>query len=556
MSSEDDDCSTSSIRGDICTFSKLGALREGKSRMASEIHRVCGESGGDSGDTGSIQYSGSTTGNSTSMVREYSQSCKLQAEQTYKVLQRGAGTYLSDVIPCGDSRKALYLCRELQRLAGLSFTRNLLIISHHNEHVHIVHDCSFATGACRCSFIKKAENLFGLRRGRRSKRRRPLSNELEISDLQDIFTYFDEEGRRIYHFRIGRRVETIPIQHKDLEVGGSQERGTKRPLEACEEMDDAELRREEFQNYDGIGRNRRGIEAIHEKKQKKYTQTNQEILSMCKNIPMCPIEGILNHPAWLKNDRLQFLNMENKNVKNVMNNWTKQLCTWTIHDFNALYDDPLCDPIFSAGYGQKENYYYSVDRSLQVLIEFLEFQFHNEQEDIMCFLTDLFDILERRRPKLNSLLVKGPPSSGKNYFFDCIKDYYLNVGHLCRANRYNNFAFQDADGRRLILWNEPNYSEEYVEVLKELLGGDSTNVSVKYRAEAPIYRTPVILLTNRQLSIMNHIAFKDRLSIYHWMQAEYLKELNKKPNPLCTYKLFEHYGLIKPILYISFIILI
>ena len=165
----------------------------------------------------------------------------------------------------------------------------------------------------------------------------------------------------------------------------------------------------------------------------------------------------------------------------------------------------------------------------------------------MCaaFVTDLYNILERKTPKLNTLVIYSPPSAGKNYFFDCIKDFYINVGHLCNANKYNSFPFQDAESRRLILWNEPNYSPEFLEPIKELLGGDSTNVNVKYKEDCPVYRTPVIVLTNRIVSFMNHYAFKDRIKVYNWVPAPYLKDYDKKPHPLATYKLFVKYGLIK-----------
>ncbi len=285
------------------------------------------------------------------------------------------------------------------------------------------------------------------------------------------------------------------------------------------------------------------VKSYMKKKQKRHQKTQQTMLDIMMENPTCPIHGVFNHPLWLKNEQLKFKNAGHTLVQDVTNNWSKQLCTWTIHDFNVLYTDPKCKPIFSAGYGQVKNYYYDVHDSLDILIELLNFQFHDDQEAILCFITDLYNILERKLPKLNSILVKSPPSGGKNFFFDCVKDYFLNVGHLCRANKYSGFPFQDAEGRRIVLWNEPNYSPEFIENLKELLGGDSCTVSVKYKAEAPIYRTPFILLTNSDLSIIYHPAFKDRMKVYNWSAAPILKELTKKPTPLATYELFKHYNM-------------
>ena len=79
-------------------------------------------------------------------------------------------------------------------------------------------------------------------------------------------------------------MEDLPLQYKAVEERRPEKCGTKRPLEACEEMDDAELRREEYETDESIGRDRRGREAIHEKKQRKYEKKSQKMLTICKNI--------------------------------------------------------------------------------------------------------------------------------------------------------------------------------------------------------------------------------------------------------------------------------
>ena len=163
---------------------------------------------------------------------------------------------------------------------------------------------------------------------------------------------------------------------------------------------------------------------------------------------------------------------------------------------------------------------------------------------ILDFVTTLFNILERREPKLNTMVIHSPPSAGKNFFFDCIKAYFINCGHLCSANKHNTFPFQDAEARRVIFWNEPNYANEFLEPIKELLGGDSTTVNVKYQHDTPVYRTPVIVTTNNIVSFMTHHAFADRIKIYRWMAAPYLKDYTKKPHPLAVYEFFKHYNLV------------
>nr|QOD39539.1 NS1 [uncultured densovirus] len=484
-----------------------------------------------------------------SVAKPGAESEQRRCARIFNELQGSSGYYLSDVIECVDDEQAASLADYLRR-GTETYKRGLLLVCIDSKTVQIVHDCSLSNNSCRCTWFKKAETLYGLRRRGRSFRRRPLCNKLQISDIENILKYFTKGKRRTQHIKIGGRVERVPNEDSTMALKGLEGvQGLEGQGEQSTQDTDYELRRELFETADErAGRYRRGTEAVSEKRRSKkgsqQVRRMEAIVNLCKNHPMSPVEAIVSHPKWLKHEDLKFLGADNKDVSNAFNNWTKQLCTWTLEDFNVLYSDEECQPIFGAGYGNADSYYFDVETSVNVLNELLKFQMGDE-EYCHAFMSTLYDIVERKVPKMNTLLIKSPPSSGKNYFFDCIKDYFLNVGHLCRANKHNNFAFQDAEGRRLILWNEPNYSPEFVESLKELLGGDSTNVSVKHKAEAPVYRTPIIMLTNSHLSIINDPAFKDRVKVYYWKKAQYLADYDKKPHPLATYKLFKMYNLVE-----------
>lgn len=269
------------------------------------------------------------------------------------------------------------------------------------------------------------------------------------------------------------------------------------------------------------------------------------VVELCRENPICPPEAIVKHKLWLTDDELRFKTLKDREIQSAIANWTNQLTTWSMKDYQAIYNHEKCDPIFSAGYGNFDNYYYNIENSVDILDELVSFQCHDDSEQIIDFLTTLYNVVERKIPKLNTLVIHSPPSAGKNYFFDAVKDYYINCGHLSNANKYNNFAFQDAEGRRIVLWNEPNYSPEFLESIKEILGGDSTCVNVKYMNDVPVYRTPVIVLTNNEVSFMNHPAFIDRIRVFRWQSAPYLKDYNKKPNPLAIYHLFKRYKLVE-----------
>ncbi len=517
-----------------------------RARLHLHVPRVSGNIGGSDG--GNTSIAPVFKQNHSRMGKSSEESEDSRCVRVFDILQRSTGRYVSDVIQCGNDGDAQRVAEFISN-GNDAYKRGLLLISIDKTHLHVVHDCSYTTGSCRCTWFKKAEIVYGVRRRGRTKRRRRLCNKLSLSDIKDIFFYFTQKGRRAYYIKIGGRMERVPDESSTMAFERSEgQQGLEGQSEQSPQDDDPELRRPGEQEIDdSAGRCRRGREAVSEKRRSSKgnsaVRRMEKIVTLCKNYPMSPVEGILNHPIWLKDDELKFLTGEDKEVKAAINNWTKQLCTWSIEDFKVLYDDKDCKPIFSAGYGNVDNYYYDVDRSVDVLVELLAFQFHHDEEYILAFITSLFDVLERKVPKLNTMYIRSPPSSGKNYFFDCIKDYYVNVGKMCRANKFNNFAFQDAEGRRLVLWNEPNYSPEFVEILKELLGGDATNVSVKYKNELPVYRTPIIILTNSVLSIENAPAFKDRMKVYKWQAAPYLADYNKKPHPLATYKLFQKYNL-------------
>lgn len=280
------------------------------------------------------------------------------------------------------------------------------------------------------------------------------------------------------------------------------------------------------------------------KRRKVGAQERIQLLALTtleKN-PICPPEAIVKHKVWNSNDELRFKSLKDREIDAAIRLFKDKLCTYSIHDFHEMYSQEDCNPIFSAGYGSFSTYYYNVENSIRILDELVHYQCGEEIECVHDFLETLYNVLERRIPKLNCIVIHSPPSAGKNYFFDAVKDYYINCGHLSNANKYNNFPFQDAEGRRLVLWNEPNYSPEFLEPIKELLGGDSTCVNVKYQHDTPVYRTPIIVLTNNLVSFMTHDAFTDRIKVFNWSAAPYLKDYDKKPHPLAVYHLFDKYG--------------
>jgi hypothetical protein len=138
-------------------------------------------------------------------------------------------------------------------------------------------------------------------------------------------------------------------------------------------------------------------------------------------------------------------------------------------------------------------------------------------------------------------VINSPASAGKNFFFDTVFTLLLNLGQLGTANKSNNFAFQDAANRRVILWNEPNYESSCTDYLKTLFEGGDTKVRVKMMGDSHIKRTPIVILTNNSVNFMDDIAFKDRIKQFRWKAAPFLKEYKLKPYPLVFFDILLKY---------------
>lgn len=316
--------------------------------------------------------------------------------------------------------------------------------------------------------------------------------------------------------------------------------------EPCLEGDPDDIHRlftyGEINNSDGRG-NSKSLDTG-----KKRRKENQDLFSRVQELlfrfPVSPIVNIIDHPVYL-NSNLRLIRSRNCKLIDCLEVIKMTFMRWSILDYyNNIYSKEDCIPIFSAGHISIKDYYYNIEESVCILEELLNFQFDGNDENVHEFLLTLYNVLDRKIPKCNSILVFSPPSSGKNFFFDACVDYFLSKGQFGKANKHNNFAFQDAVQKRIIIWNEPNYESSNTDMLKMILGGDSYNVNVKNKPDTAVYRTPVILLTNNRIPLMYDVAFRDRIRIYTWKQAPYLKDYNKKPYPVAIYHLFVKYKIL------------
>jgi len=262
----------------------------------------------------------------------------------------------------------------------------------------------------------------------------------------------------------------------------------------------------------------------------------QEILNILSEVVITPPTQIMSTHYWDDHVDLQNLPLNDKDVCLAFQRWNKKLCGWSIRNFLEFYSEPrtyLFQDIFHSG-----TLYYDVDDSVKHVSGLLENSFQNVSQ----FLQDLVDVIDRRIPKVNTIEVVAPPSTGKTWFFDMICDFFINVGHLKNMNRYSQFPFQDCTQRRIILWNEPNCHSEFLDTLKTVYGGDRCAAAIKCKDDAVIYRTPLIVTSNNEVfptcDALN--ARRKKYVMQPWSELKAIGE--KKPTPLCIGKLLEKYN--------------
>lgn len=95
---------------------------------------------------------------------------------------------------------------------------------------------------------------------------------------------------------------------------------------------------------------------------------------------------------------------------------------------------------------------------------------------------------------------------------------------MANFNRTNQFPFNDCENRRLIMWNEINFSTSNTDSVKMLCGGDLMHVNIKFKQYMPIYRTPVLILSNSNQ--LTDPAFTDRVHFSY--QGENIKTKIRK----------------------------
>uniref|UniRef100_A0A8D9B8A1 Non-capsid protein NS-1 n=1 Tax=Cacopsylla melanoneura TaxID=428564 RepID=A0A8D9B8A1_9HEMI len=421
------------------------------------------------------------------------------------------------------------------------FRGAVFIEASHGDHYHVVHDCTWTSSQCRCGIIQRIENVCGRRRKRSTIR----GVELSVDHIYNLLVYLQSGGRTIHHVQVGCASSRgrISREVRDLRDRRNQETRKTTMVESSEIED---LVRE-FVVCQG-NESGRPTQRGHRRTNGRGNATDPQgakgdaFLAFVRNHPCSPMLNIFHTRHWTTGP-FKYQHKGDPLLKTIMHNRAIELMDMSMKDLYEFYCN--LEPtklIFNAPLGNIGDYYYSVDESIMHMEALLLFQFNNNEDLIRIFLEDLYNIIDKRLPKRNSMFILSRPNAGKNWFFDCFLHFFLNFGQIGNFNKHQSFPLQEAVNKRILLWNEPNAEPGAMDTLKMLLGGDTFNAKIKYEHDAVVVRTPVIILSNNDI-FPKDAAFNSRLIRSTWRSAPLLKHVKKKPHPIAAYQLLERWNI-------------
>lgn len=131
--------------------------------------------------------------------------------------ETSTGTYISRVISFTSEAELNKCCETLQRelqnwkKTHKNLERAMYIISKHDMHIHVIHDCTYNSSGCRCPWWKKETSsnkhaiiLQAVRRGRG----REKIQRISIQQWHCIFFYFSTRGHYIQATSLRSRMQS------------------------------------------------------------------------------------------------------------------------------------------------------------------------------------------------------------------------------------------------------------------------------------------------------------------------------------------------------------
>jgi Parvovirus non-structural protein NS1 len=450
-------------------------------------------------------------------------------------------------------------------------------------HTHFYHSCPYTGSYCRCRFLR---GVHVVRRRRPTRRCCEVSIEYIIRILQ--YLQRDErylvsiQGRGTRYFKnAGRGDQGIRewIKICSSRSPGSLETG-QLPIGVCDEQSATELdstSEQPSQNHQkrrhsqksgsdlptnhghkkirrkgGVPYLERG-DVNHERCEAEVELENTVDKSYLRKLKIIhvlkkkilefhcvPLVNCVQTSEWKKHRLLSSYLTSSPEMKSAISQAQEQFVNFDIPSFIDYYLSMTNWPLFQA-LEKPSDLYYDYPTSVALLEKILKTQF----DDVYVVARQFHEIFDKRTMKLNTILLYGPPGSGKNFIMDPFINFFTSVGFINTLNKTNLFGLMDLVNKRVGLANDISISSDELEYMKVICGGNQATVRVKFEPDGVVNRTPLVFLSNhRAFFPLHEEAWQQRIFALGTQHISKLKKLTKLIYPLAVIGLWEKYGII------------
>lgn len=152
----------------------------------------------------------------------------------------------------------------------------------------------------------------------------------------------------------------------------------------------------------------------------------------------------------------------------------------------------------------------TVDQSIDWFLRILRFNSISPRE----FIERTFEVVDKKLPKINTLVYYGEPNSGKTLIANSIARSCLFYSAPQDFQGRSTFEFAPLINSRIVLINEPKISDVTIETFKNVMEGQSVAVDKKYAREyTEVHRCPLLITSNKNLWELTSHKESDRKAI-------------------------------------------
>ena len=415
----------------------------------------------------------------------------------------------------------------------------------HDNHIHVQHGCTWATGRCKCTTVIGA---FGPKL-RASKQYTIEPSHFGDGEKRAMWKHLDQgQGLRKWIFLQNSCGESYDLCgdinfHPDQQPNGDSEEGDQfQGKFACSAI----------QGPGGLpedgGNEEHSLHAENQPPAKRQKTTLFEVAEAAFQLSTrewcTDMEYILGHPGMHKDGRFQYLiTMKRLDVEKALASLLaveyQRIRHMTLDQIRAKFNTTE-SPSFGLNKVQGR------EISFDALKSWFEVQSGNGEEGGAMLVHKFQQWFDSNLGKKNTMLLIGPPSCGKTWVsqaFQRIGRWYGGILAWTRAG--SAFTFQETVTARIIYHDEcrqPSADVGYLETLKQIYAGTQVNVDKKFKSNSMSSGAPVIATCNAYpvTNAEERNAFEERWTVINCQVVEGLKEPCSLPcHPFAIFDLID-----------------